>query len=451
VRQARRQGRPACWNDALAAFKKACAEGPIAIVDGWPRRAASAVFEDFARRQGGSYRIVSGAEERALEPYENWAGVPAASLGYDLENARTILSFGAPLLDGWGAPGRLARLWSERAAGRAEPELRLIQVEPSLSRTAGCAWRWVRVTAGSEAAFATGLARVLLEERLVAARGPMPSMTLAECAAQTGLNEEAIRELARMLKAGAPAVAIAADNEPSVAALNVILGAAGARGGIVRRTQRTRSHAAANSLTGAFRAVLIDATAPWDFEPQCEAEVFRLAAWDGGSRADWLLPAPGFLEEPTDIPTSSGAARETYALAQAMVAPVTEVRSAAQFLARVDANLPAVEEVIRGRCRELFQARHGNLHRERVTPVSSLASAKEVEEELRKGAVWVGEAAREGGLHCRLDQWPWAAAIRPSRNWTDAWVPGALPPLAAKLYQESSLREPPAGKTRREI
>ena len=35
------------------------------------------------------------------------------------------------------------------------------------------------------------------------------------------------------------------------------------------------------------------------------AEVFRFAAWDGGgSNADWLLPAPGFLEELTDVPTA---------------------------------------------------------------------------------------------------------------------------------------------------
>src|SRR5208337_2573546 len=68
---------------------------------------------------------------QALAPYADWSGVPVTALGYDLENARTIVSFGAPLLDGWGTPGRFTRLWSERAAGSTDPQLRLIQVEAS--------------------------------------------------------------------------------------------------------------------------------------------------------------------------------------------------------------------------------------------------------------------------------------------------------------------------------
>ncbi len=127
--------------------------------------------------------------------------MPASALGYDLENAQTIVSFGAPLLDGWGTPGRLTRLWAERAAGMADPQLRLIQVEPSLSRTSARAWQWIPVPAGGEAALAAGLARVLLEEHLVPARGPMPPLTLAEAAAQTGLTIEAIRNLARTMVA----------------------------------------------------------------------------------------------------------------------------------------------------------------------------------------------------------------------------------------------------------
>ena len=155
------------------------------------------MFEAFTRKHRGSYQVVLSAESQALAPYADWSGVPVASLGYDLENARTIVSFGAPVLDGWGTPGRFTRLWSERAAGAADPQLRLIQIEPSLSRTAARAWRWVPVREGSEAALAAGVARVLLEEHLVGAPGPMPQLTLAEAAAQTGLATEAIRDLAQ--------------------------------------------------------------------------------------------------------------------------------------------------------------------------------------------------------------------------------------------------------------
>ena len=204
LRQILHRGQPASWTDALAAFLRASEEGPIAIVDGWPRRAASAVFEDFSTQHGGAYCVHLTPEERSLALYAKWSGVSATALGYDLENARTLASFGAPLLDGWGAPGRLTRLWSERAAGMTEPDLRLIQVEPKLSRTANGAWRWVRVSEGSEAALAAGLARVLIEERLVHAQGPVPTTTLAQCAARTGLDVDAIRELARTMAARPP-------------------------------------------------------------------------------------------------------------------------------------------------------------------------------------------------------------------------------------------------------
>ena len=129
LREVRHAGHTASWAEAEAAFRKACAEGPIAIIDARPGRAASSVFEAFTRNHHGSYQVVLSAESQALTPYAGWSGVPVASLGYDLENARTIVSFGAPLLDGWGTPGRFTRLWSERAAGAADPQLRLIQIE----------------------------------------------------------------------------------------------------------------------------------------------------------------------------------------------------------------------------------------------------------------------------------------------------------------------------------
>ena len=137
-------------------------------------------------------------------------------------------------------PDGSTRLWAERAAGSSDPQLRLIQVEGSLSRTAARAWQWIPVRAGSESALAAGLARVLIEERLVAARGPMPSLSVDEAADQTGLTSEAIRELARTIVARTPAVAIASDDNPAIAALNVVLGAVGTRGGIVRRSKQAQ-------------------------------------------------------------------------------------------------------------------------------------------------------------------------------------------------------------------
>jgi len=452
LRTVRHGAHPSTWTEARTAFAKACSAGPVVVIDGYPGRAASSLLETFAQKRGGNYRVALGAETRALVPYESWSGVSVAALGYDLENAQTIVSFGATLLDGWGTPGRFTRLWAERAAGNANPELRLIQVESSLSRTAARSWQWVPAHAGTESALAGALARVLLEEHLVSARGPMPPITLAEAANQTGLSANAIRELARTIVAQPPAVAIAIGNNPAIAALNVVLGAVGTRGGIARRSKHTErekkeKYVAADVAVPAARAVLLDASVPWDFAPQTDAEVFRFAAWDGGSsKADWLLPAPGFLEDLTDVPTAPTSAVETYAVAPSLVKAPPEVQSAAQFLASIDRTLTTPEKIIHARCADFFRGRSGTLRSQEVTPVAQLASVQKLEEELWKGAVWVGEAPPPASLRCELKEWPPVVTAHPetwSRTWSSTWPAPVLPPLATKLYKESTLREAP--------
>ena len=448
LREVRHRGRVASWADAKAAFEKACSEGPVAIVDGRPGRAASSVFEAFAAKHTGSYQVVLGPENRALLPYAEWSGVPVCALGYDLENARTVVSFGASLLDGWGTPGRFTRLWSKRAAGQMDPPLRLIQIEPSLSRTAARAWRWVPVKEGSEAALAAGLARVLIEERLTSTKGPVPPMTLAEASTQTGLSIEEIRDLARTIAANRPAVVITPDANPAVAALNVLLGAVGAPGGIVLRGKRRAASTIPGPANNSLRAVLIDATVPWEYVPQSDAEVFRFAAWDGGnSKADWLLPAPGFLEELTDLPTEPTSAVETYAIAVNLLTPGAEIKSATQFLAQIDGSLPEIEKVIHARCEELFKSRAGTVFAAKPVAVAQSESAQKLEEQLRGGGVWMNDAPRSGSLPCTLKQWPTDAAKSRALDWASLWAPAVLPPLAGKLYQESNLREAPARRS----
>jgi len=377
-------------------------------------------------------------------PYETWTGVPAAALGYDLANAKTIVSFGAPLLDGWGTPGWLTRLWAERAAGAAEPDLRLIQIEPFLSLTAARAWQWFPVRPGGGTALAAGIARVLLEEQLVRTSGPMPRLPLAECAAQSGVSPDAIRALARLMVAQAPVVAIGNDDNPAVAALNVVLGALGTSGGIIQKRKRAKSYVASAPVINSARAVLIDSTVPWDFVPQTHAEIFRFAAWDGGlNKADWLLPAPGFLEELTDVPCAPASAIETYAIAPSLVKAPTEVHGAAQFLRLVDPDLKPVDEIIHTRCEDLFRAKTGTLCASERTPVTNIPSVEKLEEQLRSGAFWMGEPQPRAGLRCQLREWPEVESCAQGAPHFSAGQLPVLPPLASKLYQESSLRETP--------
>ena len=444
VRQVRHRANESSWRAAQAAFANAAGEGPVAIVDGYPGRAASTVLESFAHKHGGRYRVVLGVEARSLKPYESWTGVPSGSLGYDLENAQTIVSFGAPLLDGWGTPGRFTRLWAENAAGKADPELKLIQVESSLSRTAARSWQWIKIREGSDSVLAAGLAGALLEQKLVPAHGPIPLAPLAQAATETGLSADAIRDLARTMATKRPVLVIGRDENPSVAALNVLLGSVGTRGGVVRVSKKDQHYASVDTAMPDARVVLIDSSVPWNFNPKTGGEIFRFAAWDGGgSNADWLLPAPGFLEELMDIPTAPTSSVETYAVAPALVKATTEVQSAAQFLANLDSNVPAVEKVIQARCEGLYRSRAGTLYGQEKARVADLASVDKLKEQLWKGDVWASEFSPPGNLHCNMREWPVSVDSERVQDWSAGWAAPVLPPLASKLYIESSLREAP--------
>jgi hypothetical protein len=318
--------------------------------------------------------------------------------------------------------------------------MRVFQIESSLSRTAAKAYRWIAIRPGSEGALATAIARVRLEGKIVSAAGPMPITTVADAATQTGLETNAIRELARAILEHSPVVAIANDNHPEIAALNVMPGEVGARGGIVRRSRNQPSHASAAGVTSA-RAVLLDSSVPWDFVPPIDAEVFRFCAWNGGpNKADWLLPAPGFLEELTDVPSAPTSGVETYGVAPSLSKAAHETRSTAEFLESMDSTLGSAEAIIHARCRDLFHRHVGAVHSGQEIPTSRFASVAKLEEQLWSGAVWVGEPASGEKIRCALKQWPAADAgssLDPRAN----WVAPVMPPLASKLYQESDLRE----------
>src|SRR5579871_3205582 len=68
LRSVRHGANESSWQAAQNAFAKACTEGPVVIVDGYPGRAASSLFEGFCQKHDGSYRVVLGAESRSLKP-----------------------------------------------------------------------------------------------------------------------------------------------------------------------------------------------------------------------------------------------------------------------------------------------------------------------------------------------------------------------------------------------
>jgi hypothetical protein len=291
---------------------------------------------------------------------------------------------------------------------------------------------------------AAGLAKVLVEEHLVPVEGPLPPPSFADAAPRTGLTSAAIRELAHTMVERRPTVFIGADENPAIAALNVLLGAVGTVGGIVSKFAHPCARPPARINGTRPRAVLIDSTVAWEFVPPSGAEIFRFAAWDGGGNpGDWLLPAPGFLEETTDVPTAPTSAVATYAIAPNLLTAATPVKTAAEFLLQIDSRLPTIEQTMQARCEEIFRAGRGVVHGGEPAPVSGFDCAAKLERDLRAGGVWLDRPTGVQVLKCSLKEWPTDGLVHAAASWASAWRQPVMPPLAAKLYQESCLREAP--------
>ncbi len=175
-----------------------------------------------------------------------------AQVGFDLENADFILSFGCGLLDGWGSPVRVFKANSSWKAGHAT----VVQVEPRLSNSAAKADHWIAIKPGSESDLAMAMANVIVSrnlydsqfvdsyceglsglKRLLAPFSPQAAAT------STGLSSEVIEQWAvKFAKAERPlalygrgkggTVAGSLKECTSIMLLNALVGAINRKGGV---------------------------------------------------------------------------------------------------------------------------------------------------------------------------------------------------------------------------
>ncbi|HLF04476.1 MAG TPA: molybdopterin-dependent oxidoreductase [Dehalococcoidia bacterium] len=184
---------------------------------------------------------------------------------FDLAQANYLLSFGADFLSTWGSPTHFAQAYGDFRHGKDRARRGThVQVEPRFSMTAANADRWLPITPGWEGHLALSLAYVIIEEGLQARGVSVTTLTGGRGAAalesfrpetvapRIGLPEgllggrsaaEFIREMARDFATNGPSLAIGGDsaaahsngqfNLEAVYALNYLVGAVGAKGGVI--------------------------------------------------------------------------------------------------------------------------------------------------------------------------------------------------------------------------
>ncbi len=486
LRSALLRGREAPVDEVIAGAAKALAiahsEGrTVAVLDHRPGRLISLVYRRLlANFPDGRYLVPPLPERGTPDCVARLTGGRPGQYGYDFENARTILSVGSPLLDGWGTPGRMIRLWS----GRGASGIRLLHAEPRLSRTAALADRWLPLHPGSETAFVLGLISVLVQEKKIAAALPN-DFSLEEAARLTGLPAEDIVQTARALAEHRPSVIVGggdpvsgplpAETEQAIAALNLALGNVGTRGGLIERIvspgppegRVVPETALVEVPPASIDVLLIDsatsgctiAGAVLKSRLAPKATVIRFASY-GTPRAlaaDFTIPVAALFESIDDVPSPPDEVSASWGLVMPLYPKPAGVVAPDEAVSRMAAaaGLPSpgtLDELLHQKAAAIAEARRGRVFAFAKAAWEPSGDAGGLWKKLEAGAVWVDDEARQGKpVNAAMPDltltpsaadpsWPLLAA---PVGWRGS--AGPLPPLATKLTRESHLR-PPGGE-----
>jgi menaquinone reductase, molybdopterin-binding-like subunit len=502
MRRAGSQWKPVTMEQATAELADALGEaaaipGAVAVLAGRSSPVSRALCQTF---------LNATAEGRYIEAPggENATGAALAGLlgntnayGLDLENTRTLLSFGAPVLEGWGAPGRVMALWRDRG-------FRLIQVDSRQSVTASLADRWVPIRPGSELTFALGVAREMarikpeIRRNLQSQDEYLAALETADLQAiyqRTGVAAGVFREVAAELLEHGPAVAIGggapargpleSETEAAIAGLNILAGSAGAKGGLFPRTAADQVGATPLGAVPdhSIRVLILagiagSAELPWQAVQSKlagpAALVVKLTPFidPAGDHANLVIPTPVFLETLSeaggawDLPVDSFAV-STPALPEPETAagPFEFLAIAAQT-AGLACEALDMEDALKAHTEAIWRAKRGKVFlygSHETKPVTDFESGDRLWSALTSGAIWSddrteptqGARASLAGPENRFAA-AFRQALSPSKEPANTAFPLVLmpyapaeanhatppPPLMAKLDRESGLRKP---------
>jgi hypothetical protein len=410
-------------------------EGPVqeataAVADGIAKCGAAEYAVTLDLRPG---RTVSWTYRRAMAAVKNGRYVAPshdASAAVDLSKARTVLSFGVPVLDGWGTPGKVN-------GGRAG--FRLIQVEALESRTASMADRWLRVRPGSEDALAQALAG---------------QISHAAAADATGLTVPEIATLAKELDDNGPVLVLGSSRIASTGPTVI-----GRRETPVPVEWKKAAPAIdlASLPDRSVRVLLIDESAPGEYLPWNAIEqklvadnpvvvTFACSPEGYARHANYVLPAGIYPEVADDIPPAIDSVATTFRIAAPLAPLPAGIAKPEAFIAAA-AGL-TIGDTLRERAGAIHKAARGTLftYADGKSQALKDVTADSFWKALNAGGCWIDEPDAKAPA-ARLTFA--ATAQRPAEEselplavvLTHELLPGS--PLLSKVYQESNLRLAP--------
>jgi anaerobic selenocysteine-containing dehydrogenase len=464
----------------------------VAVFDQQPGRTTSEVYIEFLNRlANGIYVTHPSKEEATLSALQDMIDKKNVALGYDFENTQFIVSFGVPLLDNWGIPGRMAKLFVKKK----ENGLKLIQIESNQSRTALKSDAWLPIKPGTEYFTALAIASVLINENLIlpsafrqlsdfeSLKHAALQFTPAQYSEITGVDFSLTRQTARELTQSKSAIVLSGPNpgggpfdnetEKIIASLNILIGSVGKKGGIVIRDVKKENKGQAERKWNEIQdhsidVLFVDSTdsgyaLPWKLierklRPQHTIVSLSPFLTEIAAHADYIVPAPAPYESLQDVPAHGTSNINSFNIA-APLFPKKEYgiesrdlfRSIAQSVG-MQLGIPTGEEAIKQKGRKLFSAKRGSVFSfsdETTKPVSDFASEDNLYKTLLDGATWFDEPNNvHQAFRFRLNI-STPKNIPQTKNdivlipegWKSAISSASVSPILSKLFQESELRE----------
>jgi len=449
ITQPLRHGNPASLDTVVAEIAARAKAGAFAILDERPGRAVSAAYQRLAAAHGGLYLVADHTETTTLQHFADGSGRNLADLGLALENVRTLVSFGAPVLESWATPGRVFALWKSG-------QLEIVQVEAELSKSAALASQWLPARAGSETYLASLLAGAI---------------GIAEAAERTGVRSDKLAGAMRFIHDRGPWLAVSGGGFP-LAVEQSIAGLNAGSGAIVARAASSAAGArlarVPDASAGARLSTVPDASvdARLSHVPDASVDVLfidhgllggsvsfdslrskvrrggivvSLSPYRAGvaALANFVIPTPAFAESLDEAPTPWDAVSPSYALAPALLDPPAGATTALDFINRVTGGDLPPEAAIRAKVGSLFAARRGEVFTfaDRATrPVTEFKSAPDLFKAFSTGACWIDRDAKTVAVNYRpVSAGPEARVVAPTRG------TAISPPLFTKLDQESRI------------
>ena len=465
-------------------------KGTIAIIDQQPTREISNVYRKFiAKTEKGIYLTTPSREDATIEALQIMTGRTSESFGFDFEKSALVLSFSAPLLDGWGTPGRMTAL-------RNSKKVKFIQFDSRYSRTAMQSDTWVAIQPGTEKIAALSIAYALMQDKKIAQHLQQSADDIAgfknivkEFAPEktftiTGIEPSVINGIARELIQAESAIVLSGadpgggpfdlETEKVIAALNLMIGSVGKTGGIISRSGNSSEKNSplftqwSSIPDHSIDVLIVDGAEsgyalPWsliekklipdnNFIVSLSPVLNEISA-----HSDYLIPSPGHMESLSDVPTPAGNSVSTFSLSAPLLKqqefttePINVIKELSTRLSFA-LDIPSYEELLKQKVGSIHAQKRGTVFlysEQRSENIADISSADELWSKLTGGGIWMDETAKQKTV--KSFTFGLAPVMFPEKvtkgmpmiahGWRGATSTAQISPILSKVFQETELR-----------